>query len=66
MVDDQVFIVRCWDDRSDQTTGSPVWRLRVEHTNCATERHFADLPALCDFIGEALQRAAMTKGSELH
>lgn len=66
MLDDQVFIIRCWDDNRDQTGGSPAWRVRAEHANTGAERHFADLSALCNFIKETLQRASMTKGDDLH
>ena len=66
MADDQVFIIRCWDDNRDQTGGPPVWRARVEHTNTGTERHFANLLALCEFIEKTLQRASRKNGEDLH
>ena len=66
MANDQVFIIRCWDDNRDQTSGAPAWRARVEHTNSGAERHFADLRALCDFIETTLQRASRKNGDELH
>ncbi len=66
MPDDQVFIVRCWDDSRDQEGDRPAWRVRVEHTNTGVERYFADLPALCAFIEETLQRASRRSGVDLH
>lgn len=62
MADDQVFVVRCWDDNRDQVGGVPAWRARLEHTNTGTERYFASLDALCAFIEEMLEQAARRNG----
>ena len=66
MADDQVFIIRCWDDNRDQTGRPPEWRARVEHTNTGAERHFANLPSLCEFIEITLQRASRKNRDDLH
>lgn len=56
---DQVFVVRCWNEKLDKPASPPEWRMRVMHINSKTERHSDDLREISKFIEDALAASAV-------
>ncbi len=57
MTDDQVFIVRCWNEMPDEPVKGAMWRFRVSHMESGEERHFADSKGVAGFIDARLAQA---------
>lgn len=56
-VDDQVFIIRCWNERRGNPDKPALWRVRVTHLNSDQEVHFNSPLAIIDFITNCLAAA---------
>ena len=55
--DDQVFIVRCWNERRDVPDGPAQWRVRVSHLNTDNEAYFNDPAEILLFLAKRLAEA---------
>lgn len=65
--DDQVFIIRCWNERRDIPAAPPQWRGRICNINSDTEIHFNDPTEVADFLAGCLadvERAIRDEASE--
>ncbi len=59
--DDQVFIIRCWNENADIPGTRARWRMRVVHVNRSLEAHFNKLEEICDFVSGRLSDADAAK-----
>lgn len=55
--DDQVFIVRCWNEALGENAGDAIWRIRVSHLASGNERHFGDVGEVAQYIDTVLAEA---------
>ncbi len=60
MTDDQVFIIRCWNEMPGEPPEGSIWRFRVSHEASEEVRHFADSKAVAGFIDACLTQAALS------
>ncbi|MCP4308632.1 MAG: hypothetical protein GY788_27915 [bacterium] len=55
--DDQVFIIRCWNESGEACGRPSQWRMRVIYLNREQEAYFNEPAAIVDFIADNLADA---------
>lgn len=57
----QSYLIRCW---WADNGGQPVWRITVQAPGSETQRHFANLAALCAWLAEQLNGHEGDQGTD--
>ena len=51
---DQVFIIRCWEERPESQVSRGEWRYRVSHINTKKNYHFSSLDEVQAFMEQKI------------